>query len=99
MAPLLPEPDISKLEHIATLQKFRDKLLTPGLRERFECPFFISRKGDYCKNDCQFYYINHPTNFRRASNYIKKHVDDVEKDDFIAVLRTFFCGEHDLKEK
>ncbi|KAF2106266.1 T5orf172 domain-containing protein [Lophiotrema nucula] len=92
---LLPVPDLSKLERIADLFKFRDDLLNNHSKAQFPCLFYYS-SGHYCDKNCKDYADDHPGTFKSAGRQLVREVDEVEKEHFIAVVRTFFCGDHDL---
>lgn len=94
----LPQPDVSGFERTASLLKFKDQLLNNNSKTRYECLYYYIQAKKYCSWNCEHYKSDHPGNFDKATNILAQEVDKVRKEDFIAVLRTFFCKAHDLTQ-
>src|SRR3954468_20179427 len=93
---LIPQMDLSRLERVGDLLQFKNQLLNEDETARFQCLYYFDfpREG-FCTSNCIFYEVNHRELFKTARINIAKDVDQVEEIDFIIVLRTLFCGDHD----
>lgn len=96
---LIPQAELSRLERVGDLLQFRNQLLNKDETARFQCLYYFDfpREG-FCTSNCLFYEENHRVLFKTARINLAKDVDQVKEMDFISVLRTLFCGDHDLTQ-
>ncbi|KAJ4286738.1 hypothetical protein N0V90_012990 [Kalmusia sp. IMI 367209] len=91
-------PSTSGFERYSDLPKFRDYLLSNIAEERIDC-FYRYRNGRTCSYDCRNYQEDHPRRFGAASENLRRGIDQIQSEDFIGIVRTFFCQSHDLLQK
>jgi hypothetical protein len=94
MSSLLPLIDVSKFERTASLLKIREQLTNDNLSARFQCLYYIPGKEN-CTYNCRYYEDAHRGIFETASRVLLDDVDQVGTAEFLKVMRTLFCGDHD----
>jgi hypothetical protein len=87
------------LRRIADLPTLLDQLLHNDLSARFACPFYTLHREDYCNYDCTYYSAHHARIFRNAGKHLLRDAENVQKQNFVDVMRTLFCSDHDINSK
>ncbi|KAF2690602.1 hypothetical protein K458DRAFT_411974 [Lentithecium fluviatile CBS 122367] len=88
--------DMARYERTSSLLNIKNQLLESDETARFLCLHCPEPEEKHCINSSLQYETARQNIFNRARNILALEVDDIRIEDFVAVLRTFFCGFHEL---
>lgn len=92
---LFPRDDVSQYERSADLLKLMDYLNDGSSQELIPC-LFTDEDGN-CHNSNSWRYTKwHPGKFGKSAKILTRESRSVKKEDFSAVVRYYFCGNHDF---
>lgn len=94
-----PPEDLSKRGRLSSLIQVTDQLLSKDPQIRFQCLYFLSTKNDHCQENCNDFWSAHKRLFNKATKILYGQEENVSEEQFIHVLRTIFCDDHDLMKQ
>ncbi|KAF2447507.1 hypothetical protein P171DRAFT_429141 [Karstenula rhodostoma CBS 690.94] len=91
--------DAWKYAHIPTLHAINEQLQTPeaALEQRFMCLGFAEHLNGRCRESAQGFPAYRVIMMRKTSKALRK--TEVSPEDFVAIVRSMFCGYHDRQPK